>query len=526
MTAKNLYIISASSLFILNIILCLVSLDYAWYFILTGTYVAIGIHDLFLSSHNILKNYPVIGHFRYLFESIRPEMQQYLVASNLSETPFNRETRSLVYQRSKKANDTVPFGTQRNIMEEGYEFIHHSLSPKVAIEGSDRVMIGNEQCQKPYSASRLNVSAMSFGALGDTAIEALNRGAKLGNFSQCTGEGGLTPYHLKYGGDLILQIGTAYFGFRNEDGSFCEEKFQEKALLDNVKMIEIKLSQGAKPSHGGLLPAVKISKEISEIRGIPQGKDCFSPATHTAFNSPKTLMDFIQKVRQLCGGKPVGFKIAIGKRSEFMGICKAMVEEKVYPDFITIDGAEGGTGAAPIEFSNRLGLPINEALIFVHNCLVGINLRDKIKIIAAGKVASAFDVLAKLAIGADACNQARAFLFSIGCIQSRRCNTNECPTGIATQDKTRTGAVEPIHKSEHVYNYHQTTMESFLELMGAIGIDSPEKLTPDLIQKRVSGTDVKNYAELYSFIDPGSLLTDKVPLAYQKDWEMAKSEQF
>lgn len=526
MTAKRFFFISATILLIANALLCLISFHFAWGFVFTGFYAIIGVHDLLQPHHNILRNYPFFGHFRYILESIRPEMQQYFVATNLSERPFPREARSLVYRRAHHANDTVPFGTQHDISKEGFELALHSMTPTIAKVDSERVLIGNEACKQPYSASRLNISAMSFGALGRTAIESLNLGAKLGNFYHNTGEGGLTPHHLKNGGDVVWQLGTGYFGCRTKNGEFCESLFKEKVVNDAVKMIEIKISQGAKPSHGGLLPATKISKEVSDIRGIPMGKDCFSPPTHSAFSDPKTLLAFVSKLRELSGGKPVGFKLAIGQKHQFMAICKAMIKEQVYPDFITVDGAEGGTGAAPAEFSNRLGLPINDGLIFVHNCLKGCNIRDKIRIIASGKVISAFDIVQKLSIGADLCNSARGMLFSIGCIQARRCNTNECPTGIATQDPNRIRAIIPEIKSEHVNNYHKVTIESFLELMGAMGVDHPSKLTPEHVQKRTDYIHSKTYAELYPFLNDGDLLKEQLPQAYEADWLKADSSTF
>ncbi|WP_367605699.1 FMN-binding glutamate synthase family protein [Legionella sp. W05-934-2] len=489
-------------------------------------YILIGLYDLYISSHNILRNYPVIGHMRYILESIRPEMQQYFVATNQSEQPFNRETRSLVYQRAKLVNDTLPFGTQLDLYQPGYEYAHHSLSPKIVDPESERIWVGGDACKKPYHASRLNISAMSYGALGHNAIEALNWGAKMGNFAHNTGEGGLSPYHLKRGGDIILQLGTAYFGFRNPDGTFNPELFEQKANLDVVKMIEIKISQGAKPSHGGLLPAAKISPEIAEIRGIPEDEDCFSPPTHNTFSNPRELMTFITHLRELSGGKPIGFKLCIGIKREFFSICKAMLETNVLPDFITVDGAEGGTGAAPVEFSNRLGMPINEALPFVHNTLLGCGLRDKIRIISSGKIATGFDMMHKIAIGADMCNSARAMMFTVGCIQARKCNTNECPTGVATQDASRNEALVPNEKRFHTYNYHKETVKSFLELTGAIGIDHPDKLRPEFIYYRRDDMRAMNYSELFPQLAYRQLLEGKEIPSYFRDWNHATADSF
>lgn len=488
--------------------------------------IALGIYDI-NCRHNVLRNYPVIGHLRYLFEFIRPEIQQYFVATNISGRPFNREIRSLVYARSTKEIDTHPFGTERDIDQEGYEFTQHSIAVKKPQEGADRLQVGGPDCKKPYCASRINISAMSFGAISKNAVRALNLGAKLGNFAQDTGEGGLTPYHLKEGGDIIWQIGTGYFGCRTPEGNFDEEKFTKKSNLDAVKMIEIKISQGAKPSHGGVLPAAKITKEIAEIRGIPMGQDCLSPPAHSAFSTPEGLLYFIKKCRDITGGKPVGFKLCIGRRQEFMGICKAMLKTGILPDFITIDGAEGGTGAAPLEFSNRFGMPINEGLAFAHNCLMGANVRDKIRLIASGKVATGFDVVMKLALGANMVNLARAMMFSIGCIQAVRCHTNTCPTGVTTQDPARVKALVVKRKGPHVKNYHETTMKSFLDMMGAMGIDHPDNLRADMIYYRLTEGDSQNFAQVFHYIEPGHFLgNNDIHPFFADDWAASSAEAF
>ena len=499
---------------------------FLWLLIFAIPYTLIGLYDIFISTHNVLRSYPVIGHIRSMMEQIRPEMQQYFVATNQSERPFNRETRSLVYQRAKHVTDTLPFGTQKDIGAMGYEFANHSIAPKEVESGFDRVIVGGSECAQPYSASILNISAMSYGALGHSAIEALNWGAKMGDFAHNTGEGGLTPHHLQNGGNIIMQLGTGYFGCRTPDGDFDPDKFVEKANLEVVKMIEIKISQGAKPSHGGLLPAAKISAEIAEIRGVPMGQDCLSPPAHRQFSTPIGLLEYVARLRELSGGKPIGFKLCIGIKSEFLSICKAMVESGIYPDFITIDGAEGGTGAAPIEFSNRLGTPINKALIFVHQALVGCDLRDKLRIIASGKVATGFDVIHKLAIGADMCNAARTMMFSIGCIQALKCNTNECPTGVATQDKSRNDAVVPSEKRFHVYQYHKATIDSFEELLGAMGLSHANQLQPYHILRRISESNIQNYGDIYPNIEPGILLSKTIPKGWEDDWKHASSTQF
>lgn len=522
---RNLFVISAIAGSIAIYLLSMLWPPIIYLFFILVPYIALGLYDMG-STHNVLRNYPVLGHLRYFFEFVRPEIQQYFVQTNQSGRPFSREQRSVVYQRAKKVNDTLPFGTQRDIAEVGYDLIYHSMSPKKISEQYSRVIIGGPDCKKPYSASRLNISAMSFGAISPTAIEAMNKGAKLGNFAQDTGEGGLSKYHLAHGGDIIFQFGTGYFGCRTKDGHFDPEKFKAKANLDVVKMIEIKISQGAKPSHGGILPGAKVNEEIAEYRGVEVGVDCISPPAHSAFNTPEGLLRFVAEVRQLAGGKPVGFKLCIGIRKEFMGICKAMLKTGITPDFITVDGAEGGTGAAPLEFSNRVGMPINEALVFVHSCLVGINLRDRIKIIASAKVAEGFDMLEKIALGADCCNSARAMMFAVGCIQALRCNTNTCPTGVTTQDPVRMRAIIPDEKCHHVHNFHDATIRSFLDLTGAMGLNSPEELNSTYIFRRVSEEATKTYAQIYDSLEHGALLGNVIDKNYAADWNKASTEAF
>ncbi len=489
--------------------------------------ILLGIYDVFSVRHTILRNYPVLGHFRYLLEFIRPEIQQYFIADDQSELPFSREIRNIVYQRAKGVNDTVPFGTKKDVNRIGFEFLEQSINPSTLPLEETRIMIGGDKCKKPYEASILNVSAMSFGSLSSNAIIALNKGAKMGSFYHNTGEGGISSYH-NHGGDLVWQIGTGYFGCRAKNGTFDDQEFVKKAKQENVKMIEIKISQGAKPSHGGILPKEKITKEIAEIRGIPMDQDCDSPPQHSEFNTPVGLLKFVEKLRKLSDGKPVGFKLCIGKTSEFMAICKAMIKTNILPDFITVDGAEGGTGAAPLEFSNRLGKTINEALIIVHNCLVGIGVRKKIRVIASGKVATGFDLVAKLCIGADICNCARTMMFALGCIQSLSCNTNKCPTGVATQDKFRANGLNITDKSRRVYNFHKNTIFSFRELVGALGINKISQLTPSLLHRRETNSESKTYLELYPFVEDGAFLKKnyKLPEQYQKDWELAEAEKF
>ncbi len=488
-------------------------------------FFGIGLHDMYVSDSNLRKNYPVFANLRYLLESIRPEIRQYFIASNLEEAPFNREARDLIYRRAKGLNDTLPFGTEQDLMSEGYLTVFHSIQTTTVPEEKSRVLIGGPQCSKPYSASLLNISAMSFGALSGNAIEALNKGAAIGGFAHNTGEGSISSHHLKHGGDLIWQIGTGYFGCRNLDGSFNDEAFARNARPDVVKMIEIKISQGAKPSHGGVLPGAKVTEEIARIRLVEVGKTVSSPANHPEFNSPQSLLAFVKRLRDLSGGKPTGFKLCIGKKHEFMGIVKAMLATGILPDFITVDGAEGGTGAAPVEFSDRLGMPCLEATYFVDNVLRGAGLRDKIRIISAGKTATGFDMLSKIAVGADTVNAARSMMLAIGCIQSKVCNTNNCPTGIATQDPVRGRAVDVEDKSRRAASYQHGTVEAFLELCGALGYDDPEMIKASDLFQRV-GKDLKHFDQIYKPLSDSQLLTTSIPEEYAEDWARARVERF
>lgn len=488
-------------------------------------YAAAGIYDLYWSDSNLRKNYPVLANIRFMLESIRPEIRQYFIADNLEEAPFNRETRDLIYRRAKKLDDTLPFGTERDITAEGYLCVFHSINARHIDPAKARVTIGGPQCSKPYSAALLNISGMSFGALSNNAICALNKGARLGGFYHNTGEGGLSPYHMQSGGDLVWQIGTGYFGCRNSDGRFDDESFRKSAALDVVKMIEIKLSQGAKPSHGGVLPGAKVSEEIARIRLVEVGKTVYSPASHPEFDTPEGLLQFVQRLRGLSGGKPVGFKLCVGKKSEFMCIVKAMLKTGILPDFITIDGAEGGTGAAPVEFSNSIGMPCLESTYFVSQVLRGAGLREHIRLISAGKNASGFDMLCKIALGADIVNSARAMMLALGCIQSKSCNTNKCPTGVATQDPARARALDVDMRAERVRNYQQGTVAAFLELCGALGYDSPCQLSPsDLFQRTENG--LRHFDQIYTPLLPGQLLQESIPPAYADDWMRADASRF
>lgn len=526
MIIRRIYFAVALLILPLTVLLGLFWHPALWLLVLIVPYVLVGYYDLKTTTHNVLNNYPVLGHFRYMLEFVSPEIRQYFVETNESGRPYNRIIRSLVYARAKGQMDTQAFGTQYDIHTVGYHRANHSLAPKHVDISEERVMLGGPQCEKPYLASRLNVSAMSFGALSANAIRALNGGAKDGGFAHNTGEGGLSPHHLAEGGDIIWQIGTGYFGCRTPEGGFDKDKFAEKAQKDVVKAIEIKLSQGAKPSHGGVLPAAKVDEEIAEIRGVPLNQDVISPPIHSAFDGPTGLMEFVQHLREMSGGKPVGFKLCIGKPSEFMAICKAMLETGILPDFITVDGAEGGTGAAPVEFTNRLGTPLNEALIFVNNCLVGVGLRDKIRIICSGKVATGFDMVEKLALGADMCNAARAMMFAVGCIQALHCNTNRCPSGVATQDPVRGSAIKVPEKRKRVRRFHDSTLESFREILGAMGKETADELHPGDILRRTAHERESSYANLYEVLEEGALLGDEIPAFYAGDWARASSARF
>lgn len=498
-----------------------------WLFIIVLPLLILGAIDYFQHKHTIRRLYPVIGRFRYLFESVRKEIQQYFVESDTNGMPVSREYRSLIYQRAKGDRDTRPFGTVFDVNRDGYEWVNHSLAPKEVTNHNPRIKFGGPDCSKPYAASPLNISAMSYGSLSKNAIMALNKGAKAGGFAHNTGEGGLSPYHLKYGGDIIWQIGTGYFACRDAQGNFDPDLFQEKAVLPVVKMIEVKLSQGAKPGHGGILPAVKLTEEIARIRHVPMGKDVISPAAHSAFSTPEGLLEFVRELRQLSGGKPVGFKLCIGKKDEFLGICKAMLKTGITPDFITVDGGEGGTGAAPTELTNSVGTPLRDALIFVNRALIGIGLRDRVRIIASGKIFSAFHLLRAVALGADTVNSARGMMFALGCVQSRSCNTDHCPTGIATQNPARNKALVVEDKAGRVANFHREMIKNLVELLAVCGLDSLEELEPGHINQRVKGTVIKNYAELYPVITSCCLLTEADrPDNWQKDWEMASAERW
>ena len=495
-----------------------------WPWLVVGPMIIMGFIDMTQTKQAIRRNYPVLGHARYFLELICPEIYQYFIESDKEGVPFDREDRSLVYQRAKKVRDTTPFGTKLDVYAPGYEWVNHSLAAKHIDASNMRVMVGGPDCKQPYSLSLLNISAMSFGSLSKNAILALSRGAKMDNFAHNTGEGGLSPYHLDGGGDLIWQVGTGYFACRGADGKFSPEIFAEKSASPNVKMIEIKLSQGAKPGHGGILPAAKVTPEIAKIRGVPMGKDVLSPPTHTEFSTPIGLLEFVKKLSDFSDGKPVGFKLCVGKRREFLAICKAMVQTGITPDFITVDGGEGGTGAAPLEFSNHIGAPLVEGLIFVHNALIGYGLRDKIRIIASGKATSGFGLLKRLAIGADAVCSARAMMMALGCIQALKCNSNHCPVGVATQEKHLMAGLDPTDKANRVASYHRETIHSLAEMIGALGLNSADELRPWHVMHRISANETKHYGELYKFLRGGELLADELPPEYARACAAASPE--
>jgi len=487
---------------------------------------ALGFYDLVQQNHAVLRNYPISAHLRFLLEQIRPEMRQYFFESEKDGMPFSRDTRAVIYQRAKMVLDKRPFGTQEDVYREGYEWMHHSMAARPRGDGTFRITIGGPDCTKPYSASVFNISAMSFGALSPNAVRALNAGARKGGFAQDTGEGGVSPYHRQNGGDLIWEIGSGYFGCRNPDGSFNPQEFERVAADEQIKMVELKMSQGAKPGHGGVLPAAKVSEEISKIRGVPMGQDCISPASHRAFSTPLGMMAFIGEMRRLSGGKPAGFKLCVGHPWEFLAICKAMRESGIYPDFIVVDGKEGGTGAAPLEFMDHLGMPMREGVNFVHNALVGINARDRIRIGAAGKIATAFDLARAMSIGADWCNSARGFMFALGCIQSLSCHTDHCPTGVTSQDPARYRALVVPHKAERVYNYHRATLMELAELLAAAGLDHPQEIRPLHFSQRISTTDVASFTRLYPELRPGELLEGTNDRRFREAWAMARPDSF
>ncbi len=493
---------------------------------ITTALTLLGIVDLLQTHHSILRNYPIAGHLRFLLEHIRPEMRQYFFEDEKHGMPFARDKRAVVYQRAKMVLDKRPFGTEYDVYADGFEWLSHSIAPAPHAAAPFRVVIGGPQCRQPYDASIFNISAMSFGALSANAIRALNVGAQRGGFAHDTGEGGISPYHREGGGDIIWEIGSGYFGCRTPGGAFDIDAFARKAGDYQVKMIEVKLSQGAKPGHGGVLPGPKVTSEISDIRGVAIGEDCISPAAHSAFSTPDGLLHFVAKLREASGGKPTGFKLCIGRPYEFLAICKAMIETGIRPDFIVVDGKEGGTGAAPIEFMDHIGMPLRDGLSFVHDALVGMGVRDEIRIGASGKVISAFDIARAFALGADWCNSARGFMFALGCIQSQSCHTDRCPVGVATQDATRQRALVVPDKATRVANFHKATMHSLIELTAAAGLAHPQQFRRHHFSRRVSQSEVRTLEELFVPLAPGELLRETKNPRFEKAWLAASAESF
>ncbi len=511
---------------VLLLLVGLFSLNW-WLIIIAGLVVALGIYDVVQSKHALLNNYPISGHIRYILEDFRPEIRQYLLEDDKEQVPFSRQQRALVYQRAKDISDTNAFGTLSDLYAQGREWFLQSAVSEPLDNQDFRITVGGERCQQPHDMSVFNISAMSFGSLSANAIMALNQGAKIGGFTHDTGEGAISPYHRKFGGDLIWELGTGYFGCRDDNGNFDPQSFAEKAVDNQVKMIEIKLSQGAKPGKGGVLPSEKITQEIADTRQVPMGEDCISPSSHTAFSTPHELVEFWQQLRELSGGKPVGFKLCIGQPWQFMAIVKAMIEADNYPDFIVVDGAEGGTGAAPVEFMDNVGMPMVDGFLLVHNTLVGAGIRDKIKVGVSGKIVSAFDIARMIALGADWCNSARGFMFAVGCIQSRSCHTNTCPTGVATQDPYRQRALDVPNKAERVASYHKNTLKSLSNIVGAVGLEHPSQLQPYHIARRLDDGRIKLLSKFFYFTDKGALLENNARAdVFNQMWVMADADSF
>lgn len=487
--------------------------------------VGLGAYDLIQTKHSVLRNYPVVGHLRFLLETLRPELQQYFIERNWDGRPFDRDIRSIVYERSKGIHGEKAFGTERDVSAVGYEYLIHSTAPVDEPEQPPRVTVGGPDCSQPYSMSLLNVSAMSFGSLSPNAVRALNRGAELGGFAHDTGEGGISPYHLEHGGDLVWEIGSGYFGARTDDGDFDPEQFRDQSSREQVKCVSLKLSQGAKPGVGGVFPAAKVNEEIARTRGIPQGEKCVSPSAHKVFRTPTGLIEFIAQMRELSGGKPAGFKLCVGSRIDVLAICKAILDVGTAPDFIIVDGSEGGSGAAPLEYEDHIGTPLTDGLLTVHNALVGTGLRDRIRIGASGKVAAGNDLVKRLIQGADYTNSARAMMMAVGCIQAQICHTGQCPVGVTTQDPKRQRALHVGDKSDRVRNYQEATVKQAVEIMATMGVNDPSQLSPELLQRNIDRTQHRSYAELYEWLKPGELLAQP-PEAWIRDWTSADSGTF
>lgn len=524
----NKFYISSMAALVAVVLLSQLWTTTIWSLILIIPVLLLGLYDALQHGHTVRRNFPLLGRGRWVMEIIRPFFRQYLIESETDGTPINRMFRSIVYQRAKGDIDTTPYGTKVDVYRIGYEWIGHSLA---AIDMKDehddiRVMVGGPDCKQPYSASIFNISAMSFGALSCNAIRALNLGAKKNNFAHNTGEGGISPYHREHGGDLIWQIGTAYFGCRDAKGQFSSKKFTKESTDPVVKMIEVKLSQGAKPGHGGILPAVKNSVEIAKIRGVEPHTQVNSPSVHTAFSSPIELMQFVKKLRDLSAGKPIGLKLSIGRKSEFVAICKAMVETGIAPDFITVDGGEGGTGAAPLEYTNSVGMPLREAVAFVDDCLVGFGLRKNIRVIASGKVLTGFHLIKNISLGADMCNSARGMMLALGCVHSLVCNNNRCPTGVTTQNPSLVNGLVVDDKAKRVARFHAETIRATAEIIASVGLTHTRDINRTHIFRRVSQTQISRYDEIFPYLDEGVLLTPDYPERFELDMEESSAQCF
>jgi glutamate synthase domain-containing protein 2 len=521
-------IFSILSLLIIGLVGYFVWQPMYWALIVFLPIIILGFYDMVQSKHAIMRNFPILGRGRYVMEDLRPKIYQYFIESNTNGTPISRIYRDVVYQRAKKELSTSPFGTELDVYEEGYEWMNHSIAAKNHddLDHHPTVKVGSPQCTQPYDCSIFNISAMSFGSLSSAAIRALNGGAKIGGFAHNTGEGGISPYHLELEGDLIWQIGTGYFGCRDKEGNFSPSLFTKNASQPSVRMIEVKLSQGAKPGHGGILPAKKNTKEISLIRNVEQGTDVLSPPYHRAFNTPKGLLEFVAQLRELSGGKPIGIKFCLGRKSEFVAICKAMKSTGIYLDYVAVDGGEGGTGAAPIEFSNSVGTPLREGLAFVYDTLVGFDLKKEVKLIASGKILTGFDIFRALSLGADICYSARGMMFAIGCIQALECNKNNCPTGVATQDPELVAGLIVSDKKVRVANYHGETIKSFIELMAAAGLDDTKQIDRTAVNRRVSVHESRTYDDLFPSLKTGELLQTPYPASYERLMRLADAEKF
>ena len=503
-----------------------VSPAFYWGLALALPLLLLALIDLVQTTHSLRRNYPLTARFRWLFEDLRPFLRSYIVEGPLEGRPFDRVARSLVYARAKKQEDAHPFGTELDVYSDEYEALCHSINPNANAPKRTRVTVGTEQCSKPYEAARLNISAMSFGALGDHAIEALNLGAKIGGFYHDTGEGGLSPYHLKHGGDVVWEIGSGYFGARDKDGNFDPESFRDKSQHEQVRMTEIKLSQGAKPGHGGLLPAAKVTEEIAKTRQVPANEDCLSPPGHSAFATPREMLEFAARMRDLSGGKPVGIKLCVGMPHEVFAICKAMLDSGITLDFIVVDGGGGGTGAAPLELSDHVGLPLRIGLYYVNNALIGTGLKSKIKLAASEKVFSGSSIAMNAALGANWCNAARAFMFSLGCVQSLRCHTGTCPTGVATSSPARQRGLVIPEKAERVANFQSKTLDSLHDIVVACGLETPDDFTPRHLRQWKNNAEMIPWSQIVDEVEPGKLLQEPEDTPFAEYWRMANADSF